>query len=133
MPNGGYEVTSFWKLLLNPWGLLQYAHNMCGAVVTAAFVMSAVGAFYLLEKRFEEYGRSSSKSGVIGGADRLRAAMIFPTGDLHGTYVAQHQPVSNGRHGRSLPHARRARRLVLMGQPNERRRASTIRWSSTRC
>src|SRR6266568_2064691 len=27
MPNGAYEVTSFWQLLLNPWGLLQYVHN----------------------------------------------------------------------------------------------------------
>ncbi|HKR27152.1 MAG TPA: cytochrome ubiquinol oxidase subunit I, partial [Acidobacteriaceae bacterium] len=33
LPNGGYEVSSFWGLLLNPWAWLQYAHNMCGAVV----------------------------------------------------------------------------------------------------
>src|SRR5487761_1183415 len=48
LPNGSFEVTSFWKLLTNPWALIQYAHNMSGAVITAAFVMSAVGAFYLL-------------------------------------------------------------------------------------
>jgi len=34
LPNGQFEVLSFWQLLLNPWGLLQYAHNMTGAVVT---------------------------------------------------------------------------------------------------
>jgi cytochrome d ubiquinol oxidase subunit I len=45
-------------LLLNPWGLLQYAHNMTGAVITASFVMAATGAFYLLDKRFENYGRT---------------------------------------------------------------------------
>ena len=51
LPNGQFEVLSFWQLLLNPWGLLQYAHNMTGAVVTGSFVMAAVGAFYLLEGR----------------------------------------------------------------------------------
>src|SRR5437016_9847945 len=34
LPNGSYEVTSFWGLLSNPWALLQYAHNMSGAVIT---------------------------------------------------------------------------------------------------
>ena len=41
-------LTSFWGLLLNPWALWQYAHNMSGAVITAVFVMAALGAFYLL-------------------------------------------------------------------------------------
>ena len=49
LPNGSFEVTSFWGLLTNPWALLQYSHNMSGAVITGSFVMSAVGAFYLLE------------------------------------------------------------------------------------
>src|ERR1700733_11942352 len=29
LPNGVYEVTSFWHFMLNPWAWLQYAHNMC--------------------------------------------------------------------------------------------------------
>ncbi len=37
LPNGSFEVTSFWGLLMNPWALLQYAHNMSGAVVTGCF------------------------------------------------------------------------------------------------
>src|SRR6202789_4127611 len=51
LPNGVYEVSSFWGLLGNPEAWLMYAHNMCGAVVTAAFVMSSVGALYLLQRR----------------------------------------------------------------------------------
>ncbi len=117
MPNGGFEVTSFWKLLLNPWGLLQYAHNMCGAVVTGAFVMSAVGAFYLLEKRFEDYGRIFVKTGVTAGLLAC-VAMIFPTGDLHGRYVARHQPVSMAAM-EGLFHSEKGAGLALMGQPNE--------------
>jgi cytochrome bd-type quinol oxidase subunit 1 len=69
LPNGQFEVLSFWQLLLNPWGLLQYAHNMTGAVITGSFVMSAVGAFYLLDGRLPNYGRIFLKVGVT--AERL--------------------------------------------------------------
>ncbi|HVJ09429.1 MAG TPA: cytochrome ubiquinol oxidase subunit I [Acidisarcina sp.] len=116
MANGQYEVTSFWKLLLNPWALLQYAHNMCGAVVTAAFVMTAVGAFYMLEKQFQEYGRIFLKTGVIAGAIAC-TAMIFPTGDLHGKYVAHHQPVSMAAM-EGLFHSAKGADVVLVGQPD---------------
>src|SRR5579871_1824012 len=44
--DGSFQVTSFWGLLLNPWALMQYAHNMCGALITGAFAMTAVGAYY---------------------------------------------------------------------------------------
>src|SRR5471030_2416441 len=52
-----FQVTSFWGLLLNPWALIQYTHNMSGAVVTGAFVMAAVGAYYIIDKKFEQHGR----------------------------------------------------------------------------
>ena len=51
------ELSSFWGLVLNPWALWQYAHNMLGAVQTGCFVMAAVGAFYLLTGAHESYGK----------------------------------------------------------------------------
>lgn len=45
--DGSFQLRSFWSLILNPWGLWQYAHTMTGAVQTGCFVMAAVGAFYL--------------------------------------------------------------------------------------
>src|SRR5262250_3395024 len=67
--DGSFQVISFWGLLFNPWALLQYAHNMSGAVITAAFVMSAVGAYYLLENQAKaaEQGRIFLRVGVIAG------------------------------------------------------------------
>src|SRR5437879_679809 len=50
-PRGEILLADFWALLLNPWALWQYAHNMTGAVITACFVVAAVGAFYLLSDR----------------------------------------------------------------------------------
>jgi cytochrome d ubiquinol oxidase subunit I len=117
LPNGQFEVLSFWQLLLNPWGLLQYAHNMTGAVVTGSFVMSAVGAFYLLENHREAYGRIFLKVGVIAGLVST-ILIIFPTGDLHGKYVARHQPAAMaGMEG--LFKTENGAGMVLMGQPNE--------------
>ena len=117
LPNGQFEVLSFWQLLLNPWGLLQYAHNMTGAVVTGSFVMAAVGAFYLLERQREEYARIFLKVGVIAGV-AASVLIIFPTGDLHGKYVARNQPAAIAAM-EGLFHSETGAGLVLMGQPNE--------------
>ena len=117
LPNGQFEVLSFWQLLLNPWGLLQYAHNMTGAVVTASFVMAAVGAFYILDSRMADFGRIFVKVGVISGVIST-ILIIFPTGDLHGKYVARHQPAAIAAM-EGLFKSEAGAGIVLMGQPNE--------------
>jgi cytochrome d ubiquinol oxidase subunit I len=116
MPNGTFELTSFWGLLLNPWAWLQYAHTMCGSVVTAAFVMSAVGAFYVIDKRSVEAGKLFLRVGVIAGLLSC-IAQIFPTGDLHGRYVARYQPAAiAGMEG--LFRTQTGAPIVLLGQPD---------------
>jgi cytochrome d ubiquinol oxidase subunit I len=117
LANGTFEINSFWGLLSNPWALLEYAHNMCGSVVTASFVMSAVGAFYLLEKRFEEYSRIFLKTGVIAGFISC-TLMVFPTGDLHGKYLAKNQPATMAAM-EGLFHTEKGAGVAIMGQPNE--------------
>ncbi len=117
LPDGQFQVLSFWQLLLNPWGLLQYAHNMTGAVVTGSFVMAAVGAFYLLDRKNEEFGRIFVKVGVIAGV-LATIAIIFPTGDLHGKYVARNQPAAIAAM-EGLFHTETGAGIVLVGQPNE--------------
>ncbi len=117
LPNGQFEMLSFWQLLMNPWGLLQYMHNMTGAVITGSFVMAATGAFYLLDGRMQNYGRTFLKVGVIAGAI-ASILIIFPTGDLHGKYVAHNQPPAMaGMEGvfKTEP----GTGIVLIGQPNE--------------
>ncbi len=116
MPNGTYQVSSFWGLMTNPWALRQYAHNMCGAVVTGAFVMSSVGALYLLQKRDVDFGRIFVRVGVIA-AVVASITMIFPTGDMQGKFVADNQPTAMaGMEG--LFHSQKGAPIVLMGQPD---------------
>jgi cytochrome d ubiquinol oxidase subunit I len=117
LPDGQFQVLSFSQLLLNPWGLLQYMHNMTGAVVTGSFVMSAVGAFYLLEGRKQNYGRIFLRVGIVAGVI-ASTLIIFPTGDLHGKYVARNQPAAMaGMEG--LFKTEKGAGMVLIGQPNE--------------
>jgi cytochrome d ubiquinol oxidase subunit I len=119
LPNGVYEVTSFWALLANPWALLQFAHNMSGAVITGAFAMCSVGAFYVLEDRFAEHGRIFLRVGVIAGVISC-VAQIFPTGDLSGRYMAKHQPAAVAAM-EGLFSSQKGAGIVLIGQPNEER------------
>src|SRR6266436_4748469 len=45
---GEIHLSNFWGLLINRWAIWQYLHNMGGAVITGAFVMAALGAYYIL-------------------------------------------------------------------------------------
>ena len=121
LPSGVYEVTSFWGLLTNPWALLQYAHNMSGAVITAAFVMCSVGAFYVLENRFSDHGRIFLRVGVVAGVISC-ITQIFPTGDLHGRYMAKEQPAAVAAM-EGLFSSKQGAPIVLIGQPNEENRS----------
>jgi len=90
---------------------------MTGAVVTGSFVMAAVGAFYLLEGGRQEYARIFLKVGVVAGAI-ASIAIVFPTGDLHGKYVARNQPAAMAAM-EGLFRTESGAGMVLMGQPNE--------------
>jgi cytochrome d ubiquinol oxidase subunit I len=116
LPNGAFEVTSFWGVLSNPWALIQYAHTMSGALITGAFAMSAMGAFYLLSHRAEEFGRVFLRVGVTAGAIAC-VAQIFPTGDMHGKLMARHQPAATAAM-EALFHSELGAPLVILGQPD---------------
>ena len=114
--DGSLHVNNYWGLLLNPWIGWQYTHNMIGAVVTAAFVMASVGAFYLLARRDVEYGTIFLRVGIIAG---LVAAILvaFPTGDGQVKNVYEHQPATfAGMEG--LFETKEGAELILIGQPD---------------
>jgi len=92
-PGNEILLNSFWQLLFNPWVTWQYLHNMAGSVVTACFVMTAVGAFYVLSNRCQAYGQTFLKLGIPVGVVAT-ILMAFPTGDGQGKNVARHQPVT---------------------------------------
>ncbi|HEV2245843.1 MAG TPA: cytochrome ubiquinol oxidase subunit I [Terriglobia bacterium] len=90
-PSGAIHLESFWAVLLNPYALWQYAHTINGALLTAAFVIGGIGAFYLLSERHREFGMLSVKTAVVAGVI-LSLTQLFPTGDLNGANVVHYQP-----------------------------------------
>lgn len=118
--NGRIELASFWGLLTNRWGLWQYAHTMIGAVQTGCFVMAAVGAFYLLTKRDEAYGRTFVKAGVLVGIVAA-ALQLFPTGDMQGKLISEYQaPTLAAMEG--LFQTQDGAPLTVLGQPDVEKR-----------
>jgi cytochrome d ubiquinol oxidase subunit I len=91
--DGTFQIANFLAFLLNPWALVEYAHNMVAAVVTASFVVTAVGAYYTLRDAHVEQAKIFLKVGVVVG---LLASILvaFPTGDRQGKMVAKHQPTA---------------------------------------
>ena len=118
--DGTLQLSSFWAFVFNRWAGWQYAHNMSGAAITGAFVMAAVGAFYLLSGRWTEYGRIFVKAGVIAGCV-FSVLQIFPTGDNQGRLVANYQPVTLAAM-EGLYQGQSAAPLVILGQPNDQQR-----------
>ena len=114
--DGSVHLTSFWALVFNEWAVYQYMHNMGGAVVTGSFAVAALGAFYVLSKRQVEYGKMFVKAGVIAGC-LSSIWMLFPSGDLQGRMVAEHQPVTLAAM-EGLFDTTNGAPLVLIGQPD---------------
>jgi cytochrome d ubiquinol oxidase subunit I len=118
--DGTYQLASLARFVFNPWAIIQYLHNQVAAVVTGAFVMAAVGAYWTMRGEHADSARVSLSTGVVAG---LVASMVvaFPTGHLQGRQVADAQPVTlAAMEGRfeSGPFAP----LAMIGQPNVEQR-----------
>jgi len=116
LENGNIVLDNYWAILFNPWVFPQYAHNMGGAVVCGAFVVTGLGAYYVLARRHEEYGRIFLKVGVIAGV-LSSLWMLFPSGHFQSEMVAEHQPVSLAAM-EGLFESERQAGVVLVGQPD---------------
>lgn len=120
LEDGSVALTSFWGLLLNPWIFWQYTHNMLGSMLTAAFAVSAVGAYYVLSHKFEEYGRFFLRMGVTTGL--ISSILVaFPTGDGQIKNVLVHQPVTFAAM-EGLFETQEGAPLVIIGQPDMEKR-----------
>ncbi|MGC4091166.1 MAG: cytochrome ubiquinol oxidase subunit I [Polyangiaceae bacterium] len=120
LEGGRLVLNDVWAFLLNPWGLLQFAHTLAASVVTASFVVSAVGAFYTLGGKHLPAARLFLRWGT--GVGLLAAiAVAFPTGDLHAKEVAKHQPVTLAAMEGRFESGEYAE-LTFLGQPNLQKR-----------
>ena len=120
----GYEVSedgrlalaSLWALLANPWLHAQYAHVLTGSVVTGAFVVAGISAFYMLRGQHGRFCAASMRVALVAGFVAAGAA-AFPTGDMQAKLVYEKQPAAfaamEGVYDSEDPAG-----LVILGQPD---------------
>ncbi len=118
--DGTIQLASFRAFLLNPWAHAQYTHTMIASVVTAAFVVASLGAFWTLKGIHTEQARLNLRVGTILGFI-FSALVAFPTGDLQGKLVAKYQPITLAAMEGRFESGPRAG-LTLVGEPNVARR-----------
>jgi len=89
---------------------------MLGAVQTGCVAMAAVGAYYLLSNKHNEFGRIFVRTSVIVG---LVASLLqlFPTGDGQGHMIARYQPVTLAAM-EGLFQTQDGAPLAILGQPD---------------
>ncbi len=117
LDNGKFVLQNFGALFTNPWLWPAYLHNQAASLVTTSFVIAATGAFYLLSKRHEDYGRMMVRTGVVAG---LIASVVvaFPTGDWSAKNVLKYQPVTFAAMEGLFDTPEGGTEIVLLGQPN---------------
>jgi len=118
--DGSLAIGDIGAYLFNSWALVEFAHNQAAALVTGAFAVTAVGAFYSLRNAWRDQARLYLNHGTLAA---LAAALLvaFPTGDAQAKMVARHQePALAAMEGRfeSGPMAE----ITLIGQPNVKAR-----------
>lgn len=117
LENGKFVLNNFSALFGNPWLWPSYLHNQLASVVTSAFVVSGIGAFYLLNNKHSEYGKLFVKTGVIFGL--VSSVLVaFPTGDWTAKNVVKHQPVTFAAMEGIFETVEGGSEIVLIGQPD---------------
>lgn len=117
LKNGKFVLNNFGALFSNPWLLPSYLHNQAASLVTSSFVVSAIGAFYLLNNKHNQFGKLFVKTGVIFGL--ISSLLVaFPTGDLVAKNVVKHQPITFAAMEGIFETEDGGSEIVLIGQPN---------------
>ncbi|WP_339707823.1 cytochrome ubiquinol oxidase subunit I [uncultured Kriegella sp.] len=115
--NGKFVLNNFSALFSNPWLWPAYIHNQLASLITASFVVAAIGAFYILNNKHSEFGKLFVKTGVLFG---LIASVLvaFPTGDWAAKNVVEYQPVTFAAMEGIFETEDGGSEIVLIGQPD---------------
>ncbi|MEZ4568155.1 MAG: cytochrome ubiquinol oxidase subunit I [Desulfobacterales bacterium] len=88
--NGRAELDSFWSVVTNKFGILEFLHTVSGAYVLSAFFVMGISAYHLLKKQHIEFFTRSFKIALIFGL--ASSIFVAAIGDTHGVHVSEVQP-----------------------------------------
>ncbi len=90
MENGRAVPTDWWRVIFNPSFPYRFAHMFTAAYLTTSLVVMAVGARYLIARRFEREAQTMLKMGL--GMVAILAPMQLLIGHEHGVNTLHYQP-----------------------------------------
>lgn len=115
--DGLFYPTDWIEIIFNPSFAPRFFHMVTAAYLTTAFVVGAVGSYYLIKNKYREHAK------VMVGMAMIMAFFVAPTqmfiGHWHGENTMHHQPVKvaamegNWETGSNKP-------LYLFGIPNQK-------------
>jgi len=88
--NGRAELTSFVGAVFNPSTVPRFLHTIVGTILSGAFLMLGIAAWYLLRGRHREFAQRSLKLALVFGFVASLAQLGL--GHYHGVQVAATQP-----------------------------------------
>jgi cytochrome d ubiquinol oxidase subunit I len=88
--DGHLIVLNWWHVLVNPSWLYRLPHMITAAYLTASFMVSGIGAWYLLHGKHQQFARRSVAMGTAL-ATVLIATQVFVGDLLYGTML-KYQP-----------------------------------------
>lgn len=84
------QIVSFEQVVFNPSTLDRLGHVLLGAFLCGAFMVLSVGAYYVLRKRHEDFGRRCVKIALVAAV--VCALMQLVSGDFNARMIGQYQP-----------------------------------------
>ncbi|MDQ1749325.1 MAG: cytochrome bd ubiquinol oxidase subunit [Pseudonocardiales bacterium] len=89
--NGQFQPTSWYHVIFNPAFVWRFPHQVLAVLISAAWFIAAIGAYYLLKNRAAEFARKTMSIGLLG-ASLLLPIQLY-VGDSTASYVsAVYQP-----------------------------------------
>ncbi len=121
------ELTNFWAAVFNPSTLPRFLHTLDASLLTGAFFMLGISAWFLLRNRYVEESRRTLTLALIVAFVASLAELGL--GHLHAVQVARTQPIKLATYEALFTTQRRAP-LLLFGIPDGRQNTvhAAIRW-----
>ncbi|MFA6979560.1 MAG: cytochrome ubiquinol oxidase subunit I [Ignavibacteriaceae bacterium] len=89
--NGRAELTDFWAAVFNPSTLPRFYHTIDASLISGAFFVAGVSAYFLLKGKHLEFAKTSLRFAILFGLI-VSVLEVFPFGHIHAQQVAETQP-----------------------------------------
>jgi cytochrome bd ubiquinol oxidase subunit I len=88
--NARAEVTDFWAMVFNPSSVDRLIHVLIGAILSGAFLVLSINAYYILKNKYLEIAKPAFKIALVV-ATVFSLAQLW-AGDRSANVVAKYQP-----------------------------------------